>query len=216
MTANVATLTCRYAFPATETLGDTMYLGAGADLEPDTLLYAYSHGIFPWYEKAPILWCSPPERTILQAGKVHIPRSLRRFLRKNPYSITRNRAFAEVIYHCAKSRPATWITNEMIEAYCRLHALGFAESWEAWDKTRLVGGVYAVVINRAAALESTFHYADNAGKAAMVALFESLSAEGVTLFDFQVASELANAFGAETVSRAAFEKLLHRAMHYEP
>lgn len=213
MTVDVATLGCRYAFPPTQTLGRGMYLGAGADLEPDTLLYAYSHGFFPWYEEEPILWCSPPERVALPVEKIHIPRRLRRFLRKNPYTITRNRAFADVIWHCAESRPSTWITKEMIEAYCRLHTLGFAESWETWHGEELVGGVYAVVINRFAALESTFHYADNAGKVAIVALLESLRAEGVILFDFQVASALAETFGAETMSRSEYEKLLHRAMH---
>jgi leucyl/phenylalanyl-tRNA--protein transferase len=94
-----------------------------------------------------------------------------------------------------------------------LHTLGFAESWEAWSDEALVGGIYAVVLNRAAFLESTFHYADNAGKVALVSLYESLCAEGVTLFDFQVPSVLAKTFGARTVSRRTFENLLHEAIH---
>lgn len=212
MTADISQLTCRYAFPSTEGLGEDMYLGAGADLEPDTLLYAYSHGFFPWYEKEPILWCSPPERTILQAGELHLGRTLRRILRKNPYSLTRNAAFSEVIRHCAESRSETWITPEMERAYNSLHALGFAESWEAWSDNELVGGIYAVVLNRAAFLESTFHYADNAGKVALVTLYETLCSEGITLFDFQVPSEIAETFGARTVGRSVFENLLREAI----
>jgi leucyl/phenylalanyl-tRNA--protein transferase len=212
MTADTSLLACRYVFPPTDALGENMYLGAGADLEPDTLLYAYSHGIFPWYEKEPILWCSPPQRTILLAGELHLGRTLRRILRRNPYTITRNTAFGEVIRHCAESRAETWITPEMIAAYKKLHELGFAESWEAWSDHELVGGIYAVVLNRSAFLESTFHYADNAGKIALVHLYQNLCAEGVWLFDFQVPSEIAESFGARTVSRAEFERLLREAI----
>lgn len=212
MTADVSQLTCRYAFPPTDRLGDDMYLGAGADLEPDTLLYAYSHGFFPWYEKEPILWCSPPERTILLAGELHLGRTMRRILRKNPYTVTRNAAFGAVIHQCAESREETWITPEMEVAYNKLHALGFAESWETWSDHELVGGTYAVILNRAAFLESTFHYADNAGKIALVTLYETLCAEGVCLFDFQIPSKIAESFGARTVDRARFEALLREAI----
>ncbi|GAB4423489.1 MAG: leucyl/phenylalanyl-tRNA--protein transferase [Turneriella sp.] len=212
MTADISQLTCRYAFPSTEGLGKEMYLGAGADLEPDTLLYAYSHGFFPWYEKEPILWCSPPERMILLSGELHLGRTLRRILRKNPYRVTRNAAFSDVMRHCAESRNKTWITPEMERAYNRLHALGFAESWEAWSDNELVGGIYAVVLNRAAFLESTFHYADNAGKICLVQLYETLCREGILLFDFQASSRLADAFGARAVEREQYERLLREAI----
>lgn len=212
MTADISQLTCRFAFPPTRALGRHMYLGAGADLEPDTLLYAYSHGFFPWYEREPILWCSPPERTVLLAGQLHLGRTLRRIVRKNPYKVTRNAAFERVIRHCADSRDKTWITPEMESAYNRLHALGFAESWETWSDDELVGGVYAVVLNHAAFLESTFRYADHAGKLALVGLYETLTGEGVRLFDFQVSSRIATALGAYTVGRAAYELLLREAI----
>jgi leucyl/phenylalanyl-tRNA---protein transferase len=202
----------RYAFPPTDTLGDSMYLGAGADLEPDTLLYAYSHGFFPWYEKPPILWCSPPQRTILRAGELRLNRSMKKALRRSNLQIRKNRAFAEVISLCAAVRSETWITDEMRAAYERLFQLGWAHSWEACAGNQLVGGIYCVVLGRAAFLESTFHLEDNAGKIALVAMYEQLVADGVSLFDFQVQSEIAVSFGAYEVERAEFEKYLNQAL----
>lgn len=204
--------TSRYAFPPTDHLGDSMYLGAGADLEADTLLYAYSHGFFPWYEKEPILWCSPPMRTILRAGELHTSRSLKKVLKRTGFEIRRDTAFAEVIRLCASIRAETWITDEMQSAYNKLFELGWAHSWEAYAGSRLVGGIYGVVLGRAAFLESTFHLQDNAGKAALVAMYEGLTSEGVQLFDFQVPSEIADSFGAYEVPRAAFEAMLREAL----
>lgn len=212
MTADVKRFTSRYAFPATASLGDEMYLGAGADLEPDTLLYAYSHGFFPWYEKAPILWCSPPQRMILRSGEIHIGRSLKKVLKKSPYTIRKDTAFREVIHLCGATRDETWITPEMEAAYTELHRLGWAHSWESYRDERIVGGIYGVTINRAAFLESTFHLEPNAGKEAFVAMYNDLVQSGTELFDFQVHSEIAESFGAYEVSRSDFEKRLELAL----
>lgn len=212
MTADVKRFTSRYAFPATSNLGDEMYLGAGADLEPDTLLYAYSHGFFPWYEKAPILWCSPPQRMILCTGEIHIGRSLKKALKKSAYTVRKNTAFNEVIHLCGATRDETWITPEMEAAYAELHRLGWAHSWESFKGDRLVGGIYGVIINRAAFLESTFHLEPNAGKQAFVTMYGDLVKSGVELFDFQVQSEIAESFGAYEVSRADFENKLQLAL----
>lgn len=212
MTADVKRFTSRYAFPATSNLGDEMYLGAGADLEPDTLLYAYSHGFFPWYERAPILWCSPPRRMILRAGEIHIGRSLKKALKRSAYTIRKNTVFSDVIHLCGATREETWITPEMEAAYSELHRLGWAHSWESFRDDRLVGGIYGVIINRAAFLESTFHLEPNAGKEAFVAMYEDLLQAGVELFDFQVQSEIAESFGAYEVSRTEFEYKLQLAL----
>lgn len=189
-----------------------MYLGAGADLEVDTLLYAYSHGFFPWYEKAPILWCSPPERMILRRNEIHISRSMRRHLKKSVHTTRKNTAFSQVIHLCADLRPETWITPEMIAAYTRLHEAGWAHSWETFADDRLIGGIYGVVMGRAAFLESTFHLEPNAGKEAFVAMYNDLIHESVELFDFQVHSEIAESFGAYEIPREDFEEFLHRAL----
>ncbi|MCS6971929.1 MAG: leucyl/phenylalanyl-tRNA--protein transferase [Turneriella sp.] len=212
MQLDIHKLTCRYEFPPTSQLRHRLCLAVGGDLKPDTLLYAYSRGIFPWYDEPPIRWCSPPLRTVLAAGELHLSRSLLRFLRKTPFHTTRNAAFAQVIGECARSRKDTWITPEMEEAYIALHELGFAESCECWFGEQLVGGVYGVVLNRYASLESTFHYMDNAGKVAIVAFYEALCQEGVILFDFQVPSALSHAFGAREVPRHEFEMMLKQAL----
>jgi leucyl/phenylalanyl-tRNA---protein transferase len=210
--ADVKRFTSRYNFPPTDSLGEEMYLGAGADLEVDTLLYAYSHGFFPWYEKAPILWCSPPQRMILRAGEIRINRSMRRHLKKTPHTIKKDAAFDEVIRNCAHLREETWITPEMISAYTRLFELGWAHSWETYLDDRLVGGIYGVVMGRAAFLESTFHLEANAGKEAFLAMYEDLTRSDAELFDFQVHSEIAESFGAYEVSRTLFEEYLRRAL----
>jgi len=194
-------------------LGEEMYLGAGADLESDTLLYAYSHGFFPWYEKAPIMWCSPPERMILMAGELHVSRSLRKALKKTNRHTTRNAAFADVMQLCATTRDETWITPEMKKAYTELHQLGWAESWECYNNDSLVGGIYGVIINHAAFLESTFHLEDNAGKQAFLQMYADLTREGIELFDFQVRSEIAESFGAYEISRLEFETRLVKALN---
>lgn len=212
MTTDVKRFTSRYAFPSTEALGEGMYLGAGADLEVDTLLYAYSHGFFPWYEEKPILWCSPPLRMVLRTGEIHINRTMRKVLRRSTHTLSKDRAFREVIRHCAQTRSETWITPEMEQAYVRLHELGWAHSWETWAGNRLIGGLYGVVLNHVAFLESTFHLENNAGKEAFVFMYNDLVGEGVRLFDFQVHSEIAETFGAYEIERSAFEAELSRAL----
>lgn len=202
----------RYNFPSTKILGQEMHLAYGGDLESDTLLYAYSHGFFPWYDEEPIQWCSPPLRTILGKGELHIGGSTRRALNKKLFVLTKNRAFEKVIGQCATLHGATWITPEMKEAYVKLHDAGWAHSWEAWADGTLVGGLYGVKIGRAVFLESTFHRQENAGKAAFVFMFKEMEGAGVELFDFQVESALAMSFGAYEVMRAEYEAKLLRAL----
>ncbi len=139
-------------------------------------------------------------------------RSMKKALKRSKLQIRTNTAFAEVIALCARLRPETWITEEMEAAYVRLFELGWAHSWEAYAGSRLVGGIYGVVLGRAVFLESTFHLQDNAGKIALVAMYEQLVREGAQLFDFQVASEIADSFGAYEIERAAFEMMLREAL----
>jgi leucyl/phenylalanyl-tRNA--protein transferase len=149
---------------------------------------------------------------ILCAGEIHIGRSLKKTLKKSNYEIRKNTAFREVIHLCGATRDETWITPEMETAYTELYRLGWAHSWESFLAGRLVGGIYGVVINRAAFLESTFHLEPNAGKQAFVAMYEDLVQSGVALFDFQVQSEIAESFGAYEVPRADFESKLQLAL----
>ncbi|RMD69531.1 MAG: leucyl/phenylalanyl-tRNA--protein transferase, partial [Gammaproteobacteria bacterium] len=112
-------------------------LAIGGDLSPERLLLAYRRGIFPWYnEGEPILWWSPDPRAVLFPERLHLPRSLKKTLKKRPFEVTFDTAFREVIEACAAPRrdgPGTWISGAMKEAYARLHALGHAHSVECWQ-----------------------------------------------------------------------------------
>ena len=142
-------------FPPAEQASPEGLLAVGGDLRPERLLEAYRHGIFPWYdEDQPILWWSPDPRTVLFPDKLHISRSLKRSLRPGLFSVTLDTCFLHVMQHCAEPRSqypdgGTWITSEMLEAYMRLHELGYAHSVETWQEGQLVGGLYGVALGGA-------------------------------------------------------------------
>lgn len=147
-------------------------LAFGGDLSPGRVLAAYRDGIFPWYSPGdPILWWSPDPRAILHPEALHISRSLHKFMRKQPFYITLNYAFAAVIHACAHARQeGTWISLEMIAAYCTLHQQGHAHSIEVWQNDELVGGLYGIAQVKLFCGESMFSTRDNASKCALVAL----------------------------------------------
>jgi leucyl/phenylalanyl-tRNA--protein transferase len=190
-------------------------LAAGGDLSPPRLLAAYRQGIFPWYEEGqPILWWSPDPRTILVPDQVHVSRSLRKVLRRGEFMVTADRCFEDVILACAGPRRdsfGTWITDEMAEAYCTLHNLGYAHSIEVWQGEVLVGGIYGVAIGRAFFGESMFSHVSNASKVALVHLAEQLARWNYGLIDCQVETAHLCSMGAKSVSRAVFQQ---RLLHY--
>lgn len=205
-------------FPPVECASPEGLLAVGGDLRPERLLEAYRHGIFPWYnEDQPILWWSPDPRAVLFPSKLHIPRSLRRTLRRNLFSITLDTNFRAVIEGCAGKRTqypdgGTWITPEMITAYTRLHELGYAHSAEAWLEGTLVGGIYGVAIGGAFFAESMFTSVDDASKAALVTLVRRLESWGFDLIDCQQDSPHVRRFGAEEIPRGDFIALLSEAV----
>lgn len=182
-------------------------LAWGGDLEPDTLLEAYSRGIFPW--PAPdgtLLWWSPAPRAVIPLDGLHVSRSLRRTLRSGRLRATRDAAFAAVVAACA-DRPGqgTWITPPMAAAYRRLHVLGHAHSVEVWDADhRLVGGIYGVTIGSAFMGESMFHRTDDASKVALVRLVDHLRGRGFTLFDAQLPTAHLARMGAIELDRDTY------------
>jgi leucyl/phenylalanyl-tRNA--protein transferase len=192
-------------------------LAVGGDLSPERLLVAYASGIFPWYgDDSPILWWSPDPRLVLEPARLHVPRSLQRTIRRERYRVTADQAFEEVIERCAsRDRPGqrgTWITPEMRDAYLRLHGLGFAHSFEAWDGPALAGGLYGVSLGTAFFGESMFADRPDASKVAFVRSVAWLAARGVTLVDCQVRTEHLVRFGAHEISRPAFLHRLARAL----
>ena len=184
-------------------------LAVGGDLRPERLVAAYARGVFPWYdERSPILWWSPDPRLVLEPRELHVSRSLARTIRRGTYRVAADTAFEQVIRRCAaKGRPGqrgTWITPEMIAAYCELHRLGFAHSFEAWEGRRLAGGLYGVSLGAAFFGESMFADARDASKVAFVRAVEWLAARGVSLVDCQVRTEHLVSLGAREIPRARF------------
>ncbi len=186
----------------------------GGDLSPARLLLAYSMGIFPWFNaQDPILWWSPDPRCILEPAELHVSASLAKVLRKGVFSVTFDRAFREVITACGKLREAgagTWITPEMLAAYCRLHEMGFAHSVECWHDGNLVGGLYGVSLGRCFFGESMFHRTSNASKVAFVTLVRMLAERRCELIDCQLSNPHLESLGARGISRQAFLARLRR------
>jgi leucyl/phenylalanyl-tRNA--protein transferase len=180
-------------------------LAAGGNLHSDTLLQAYSQGIFPWYSKGqPILWWSPDPRCVLFPQQFHVSRSFRRTLNKSPFTIRMNTAFRQVMLACAAPRndqDGTWITAGMLEAYCTLHALRHAHSIECWHDDELVGGVYGVMLNDVFFGESMFSVMQDASK---VALHHICTRMPIKLLDAQVHSPHLESLGASMIAREDF------------
>ena len=189
-------------------------LCAGGDLTPARLLAAYRRGIFPWYGAGqPILWWSPDPRAVLRPVEFHVSRSLARSIRKRGYTLTVDRAYAEVVAQCGdrKLRPeGTWITPAMREAYQRLHELGHAHSVETWQESTLIGGIYGVTIGRVFFGESMFSRATDASKVAMARLVEELVGRGFELLDCQVPSTHLASLGVRAMPRHRFVGLLQQ------
>ncbi len=206
-------------FPPVEQATPEGLLAIGGDLQPERLLAAYRHGIFPWYnEDQPILWWSPDPRTVLFPEKLHISRSLKRSLRPGIFSITFDTCFREVMEQCGGPRSqypegGTWITAAMVKAYTTLHEMGHAHSVETWQEGRLVGGVYGVAIGGAFFAESMFTKVDDASKVALVRLVQQLHAWGFTIIDCQQSSPHVMRLGAEEITRADFVTRLSAAVN---
>ena len=189
-------------------------LAVGGDLSPARLLYAYRHGIFPWYHAdQPILWWSPDPRAVLLPQGIHISRSLRGRMARGGYSVTFDTAFADVMAACAGPRSGqpeggTWISPAMQSAYSELHRLGAAHSIEIWMDGELVGGLYGVALGRVFFGESMFSRRTDASKLALVHLARQLDAWGYALIDCQVHSEHLESLGSTLMPRRDFLVLL--------
>jgi leucyl/phenylalanyl-tRNA--protein transferase len=183
-------------------------LAVGGSLDPDWLLHAYAHGAFPWYNPGePILWWSPDPRAVLRPDELKISRSLRRRIRAGTYQVRADTQFGAVIEACAGPRDhadGTWITTQMKSAYVRLHALGYAHSFEAWQNEQLVGGLYGVALGRMFFGESMFAHADDASKVAFAAAVAFLRSLQIELIDCQIPSEHLTSLGATLMRRTDF------------
>ena len=189
-------------------------IAVGGDLSAARLLSAYKQGIFPWYNEGdPICWYSPSPRMVLFPDELKIASSLKKTLKKNLFEVRFNTVFKQVITACSQTlrhgqtgthQSNTWISPDMIAAYCQLHDLGFAICAESWLDGQLVGGCYGVKIGRMFYGESMFHTQTDASKIAFVHLVEWLKNQQVEMIDCQMKTPLLTSFGGREISRDAF------------
>lgn len=194
-------------------------LAMGGALTQEWILQAYSKGIFPWFNPdEPILWWSPNPRSVLFIEDLKIRRSLRKTIKKlanmPEFKVTLDRNFVDVMQNCAsierKDQAGTWITDEMLHAYTKLHQNGHAHSVEVWMNDKLVGGLYGIAIGKMFFGESMFAKTTDASKIALVALAMQLKAWGFTMIDTQIETEHLKSMGAGLISRTVFEALLQQ------
>ena len=213
-------LTDALRFPPPDHAEPGGLLAVGGDLSPERLLLAYAQGIFPWYEDGlPILWHSPDPRMVLRPSQLRVSRSLRRAMRDAVFEVRLDCDFAAVIRGCARVKrgdgEGTWITADMIDAYERLFALGYAHSAEARLDGRLAGGLYGVSLGGCFFGESMFAIEPNASKVAFATLTRRLEGWDFDLIDCQVYTENLARFGAKEWPRPKFLKSLERSLGKE-
>ncbi len=205
-------------FPPPELAGEDGLLAVGGDLSEDRLLLAYSMGIFPWFsDDTPILWWSPDPRLVLKPDELKISRSLRKTIEKNVFRVTLDTAFEDVIRACAsvprKDGQGTWITGDMIEAYCRLHEAGIAHSVESWHEGELAGGLYGVAMGSVFFGESMFARKSDASKTAFVMLIRYLRERNFRMIDCQVRTRHLMSLGAREIPRSEFSRILRESLN---
>lgn len=200
----------RLVFPNPELAEPDGLLAVDGDLSTERLLLAYRSGIFPWYsDETPILWYAPHERFVLYRDELNISSSMKRFLRKGLFKVTMDTCFEKVIEACStverEGQDGTWITDDMKNAYIKLHHEGYARSIEVWQQDELVGGMYGLPIGNIFCGESMFSKVSNASKAALINLCQC----GLyNLIDCQVYTDHLASMGARMISQKDYMALL--------
>jgi leucyl/phenylalanyl-tRNA--protein transferase len=199
-------------FPPVELAEPDGLLAAGGDLSQERLLLAYRQGIFPWYEGRHILWWCPDPRFVLFPRELKISTSMRQLIRRHTFDFRIDSDFRQVIAKCKtiarRGQEGTWITEEVKEAYTRLHEAGYAHSAEVWQNGVLVGGLYGLRMGKVFFGESMFSTVSNASKYAFISYIQQLQTEGVELIDCQVYTEHLESLGARMIGRTEFVALI--------
>jgi leucyl/phenylalanyl-tRNA--protein transferase len=201
-----------YFPPASETSAEGI-IAVGGDLSPERLLLAYQKGIFPWYDSdEPKLWWCPEERMVLFFDNLRITKSMRKILIRKEFQVTFNTDFRTVITNCQKSprkdQDGTWISDEIVESYCKLHELGHAKSVEVWQNDELVGGLYGIDLGDVFCGESMFSKVPNASKVAFIHLAKQLEFANYKLLDCQVYNDHLHSLGCVEIDRDDFLAIL--------
>ena len=201
-------------FPSVNEATSEGILAVGGDLSSERLLLAYNSGIFPWFNPGePILWWAPSSRMVLFFDDLIISKSMRNILTRNVFKVTFNQDFKSVISNCRsikrEGQKGTWISDEMIDAYCTLHKLGIAKSVEVWQNEELVGGLYGIDLGNIFCGESMFSKVSNASKVAFISLANELKKDNYKLLDCQVYNEHLKSLGCNEIDREDFMKILN-------
>jgi len=199
-------------FPPVELAEPDGLLAIGGDLSQERLLLAYRQGIFPWYEGRHILWWCPDPRFVLFPQELRTSASMRQLIRRHTFDFRIDSDFRQVIAKCRtiarRGQEGTWITEEVKEAYTRLHEAGYAHSAEVWLDGVLVGGLYGIRMGKVFFGESMFSTVSNASKYAFISYVRQLQSEGVELIDCQVYTEHLESLGARMIGRPEFVALI--------
>lgn len=211
------------SFPDPREGDDEGLIAIGGDLSPARLIFAYSIGLFPWYNEGdPILWWSPNPRLVMFPQELRIAKSMRPYFNQEKFTCSFDKAFRKVMESCAAvnrngQEGGTWISAEIIEAYCQLHSLGYAHSVEVWDKSgNLVGGLYGIALGKVFFGESMFARVSNASKFGFIFLVGKLLEWGFELIDCQQETSHLASLGARSIPRDAFIDKLFQWTILEP
>lgn len=204
-------LTDKIEFPDVSKASSEGLLAVGGDLSVQRLIHAYSTGIFPWFEdEEPILWWSPDPRFVIFPKDLKVSKSMAQLFKKKAFKVTKNKDFETVIRNCANAarhdQDGTWITENMIKAYIKLHALGYAVSVEVWQGKTLVGGLYGIDIgNKVFCGESMFTKVSNASKYGFIEFIQSSEYD---IIDCQLHTKHLESLGGKYIPRIEFLKYL--------
>ena len=201
-------------FPSVNEATSEGILAVGCDLSPERVLLAYKSGIFPWFNPGePILWWAPSSRMVLFFDDLIISKRMRNILNRKVFKVTFNHDFKAVISNCCsinrEGQNGTWISDEMIEAYCNLNKLGIAKSVEVWQNEELVGGLYGIDLGHVFCGESMFSKVSNASKVAFISLANQLKKENYKVLDCQVHNAHLESLGCKEIDREDFMKILN-------
>ena len=214
-------LTKELYFPPVEQANSSGMLAIGGDLSVDRLILAYQSGIFPWYsDNEPIIWWAPPKRMVIFPKEYKVPKTMRNIINQSKFEITLNKCFSDVVNFCKDiervGQAGTWINNDIVDAYTKLHRLGIAKSVEVWYKKQLIGGLYGVDLgNGIFCGESMFSKVSNASKIAFIWLVKYLKKYDYLLLDCQVYNDHLALLGAHEISREEYMEILEKSFKKE-